>query len=92
MVESTEAKNEFIMKVSLRKAKLSSKARRSDSGIGVLKSEVSKHMRVPEENIWIDPKVNEKIWERGRKKIPGKIEIRVVKLSEDSAEVILPQQ
>ncbi|EQD38729.1 50S ribosomal protein L31e, partial [mine drainage metagenome] len=38
----------------------------------------------------IDPKVNEKIWEHGRKKIASSISVKVIKLQDGTAEVIFP--
>lgn len=90
MVENNEASNEFFLTVTLKKAGNPSVRRKADTSIEVLKEEVARHMRLGVANIWIDPKVNEMIWKRGRTKAPRKIKVRVVKLQDETAEVILP--
>lgn len=40
--------------------------------------------------IWVDNKVNEALWSRGRKHIPTKISLKVIKLEDGTAEIILP--
>jgi large subunit ribosomal protein L31e len=45
--------------------------------------EVIRHLKVlPEEEIYIDPEVNEKIWERGIENPPRKIKLTVIRHDE----------
>lgn len=67
MVE-TEVQNEIILNVPLRKAKLSSRSRRADSAVNVLKTFVSKNTKTEMSKIWIDTTVNNRIWETWRMK------------------------
>lgn len=89
MVES-ELTNEMVMNVPLRNAKKSSASRRADNAIEVLKEYVSRNSKVEKSKIWIDGRVNEKVWARGRKKIVSKLTVKVIKLQDGTAEVILP--
>ena len=89
MVE-TEVQNEIILNVPLRKAKLSSRSRRADSAVNVLKTFVSKNTKTEVSKIWIDTTVNNRIWEKGKTKIPSKLTVKVVKLQDGTAEVLLP--
>ncbi len=89
MVE-TEVQNEVILNVPLRKAKLSSERRRADTAVSVLKTFVSKNTKTEISKIWIDTTVNERLWERGRTKIPSKLTVKVIKLQDGTAEVLLP--
>lgn len=89
MVEN-ELTNEIVLNVPLRAAKRSSAARRADTAIEVLKEYVSRNTRVEKSKIWIDNRVNELVWAQGREKIKSKISVKVIKLQDGTAEVILP--
>ncbi len=52
--------------VPLRNAWNITRYKRAPRAIQIIKDEVIRHLKVlPEEEIYIDPEVNEKIWERG---------------------------
>ena len=89
MVES-ELTNEIVMNVPLRAAKRSSNSRRADSAIEILKEYVSRNTKVEKSRIWVDGRINEEVWAQGRKKIRSKLTVKVIKLQDGTAEVILP--
>jgi large subunit ribosomal protein L31e len=81
---------EILMNIPLRAAKAVPVTRRADTAISVIRHHVSRHSKTPVEDVWIDPKVNEKIWETGRKRILSSISVKVIKLQDGTAEVIFP--
>lgn len=81
---------EMLMNVPLRNAKAVSKTRRADTAVSVLKEYVSRHSKTPVEDVWVDPKVNEYLWNRGRKNVVSKVSVKVIKLQDGKAEVIFP--
>ncbi len=86
------AENERIYNIPLRDVKGVPRTRRANYAIKIVRSFVARHMKVPEENVWIDNRVNEEIWKRGIEKPPSKITVKVIKFEEeDSAEVLLPE-
>ncbi|MFG1460655.1 MAG: 50S ribosomal protein L31e [Thermoplasmataceae archaeon] len=85
-----EVTAELLMNIPLRDAKASSKIRRADTAVSIVRRHVSRHAKVPLEDVWIDPKINELIWGTGRKNIASKISVKVVKLQDGTAEVISP--
>ena len=89
MVEN-ELTNEIVLNVPLRAAKRSSASRRADTAIEVLKEYVSRSTKVEQSKSWIDNRVNESVWAQGREKIKSKISVKVIKLQDGTAEVILP--
>lgn len=89
MVES-ELTNEIVLNVPLRAARKSSSSRRADTAIEILKEYVSRNTKVEKSKIWIDSRVNETVWSRGRKKVVSKLAVKVIKLQDGTAEVILP--
>jgi large subunit ribosomal protein L31e len=82
--------NEILMNITLRKAFNSSKARRADTAIKIIKESVARFTKSDLDNVWIDGKINEEIWKRGRTKIPGNIKVKVLKLQNDEIEVLMP--
>ena len=50
---------------------------------------LSRHMKVSEENVKIDPSINLKIWERGIQNPPTRIRIRAVKFEDGIVEAEL---
>lgn len=89
MVEN-EVSNEILLNIPLRKAKFSSRKRRADSVMAIIKEYVERFTKSENDKIWIDTKVNEAVWSRGRTKIPSRIQVKIIKLQEGTTEVILP--
>ena len=89
MVEN-QYTDEILMNISLREAKNSSISRRADTAISVLREKVSRYVKIEKDKIWLDSKVNEIIWSHGRKNIPSNLKIKVIKLSDGTAEIVLP--
>ena len=57
--------------------------KRAPRAIQIIRDEVIRHLKVlPEEEIYIDPSVNEKIWERGIENPPRKIRLTVIRHDE----------
>ena len=56
----------------------------------MIRAYVSKNTRIEETKIWIDSRVNEDIWKRGRENVQSKITVKVIKLQDGTAEVLLP--
>ena len=75
--------NEAIYTIPLRKAKEVQKNRRAPYAIRIIKDYIARHMKVDEENVWIDNRVNEYIWARGIEKIPPRIRVKATKFEED---------
>ncbi|EQB73097.1 MAG: hypothetical protein AMDU4_FER2C00099G0006 [Ferroplasma sp. Type II] len=90
MVENNELSTEELITVSLRGARASSRRRRADTAISIIKDAVSKYTKSEKNMIWIDNKVNELIWDRGREHIPTKISLKIIKLEDGTTEIILP--
>ncbi|NPA74704.1 MAG: 50S ribosomal protein L31e [Euryarchaeota archaeon] len=86
------AEKEMIYNIPLRDVKNIPRSRRANYAIKLVRSFVARHMKVDEENVWIDNQVNEKIWSRGIEKPPSKITVKVIKFEEeDSVEVLMPE-
>ncbi|CAI8157125.1 MAG: Uncharacterised protein [Methanobacteriota archaeon] len=69
--------------VPLRNAWNITRYKRAPRAIQIIKNEVVKHLKVAEdETVWIDPAVNEHIWNRGIENPPRKIRLQVTRHDE----------
>lgn len=89
MVEN-QLSNEILLMIPLRKAKNSSRGRRADTAIKIIKESVARYAKSEPDKIWIDSRVNELVWSRGKKKIPQSVQVKIIKLQEGTTEVLLP--
>ena len=89
MVEN-EFSSELIINIPLRGTRRSSNSRRADSAIEIIREQVSRNTKIEKSKIWIDSSVNEDVWKRGRTKVQSKLTVKVIKLQDGTAEVLLP--
>lgn len=60
---------------------------RADRAIRLIRKFVARHFHVNQ--VIIDPLVNEYVWSKGREKPPRRITIRVIRMDESTAKVLL---
>jgi len=53
---------------------------------------VAKHTKTKPEDVWIDQKLNEHVWEHGMQHPPAKIRVKTVKFEDGLVEVSLPEE
>ncbi len=82
---------ERIYVVPLRKVKHTPSSKAAQRAVKAVRNFIKKHMKVEEDNVWIDSSVNEALWARGKYKIPSKIRVRAVKFDDGVVEVSLPE-
>ncbi len=86
------AEKEMIYNIPLRDVKNVPRSRRANYAIRIVRKFISRHMKVPEENVWIDNRVNEEIWKRGIEKPPSRITVKAIKFEEEeTVEVLIPE-
>lgn len=83
--------DERVVTIPLSKAWTLPRTKRVPGAIRVIKDYVIRHMRSTEEDVWIDPRVNEFLWARGIQKPPRRIKVRVIKFEDELVEVSLPE-
>ena len=82
---------ERIIVIPLRKTKQAPRTRRANRAVKEVRENIMRHMRVDEDNVWIDASVNQKIWERGIRNPPNKITVKAVKFDDGLVEVSLAE-
>ena len=85
-----EGDEERIMIVPLKGIKKVPRTKRAPHAIKLLKKHVARHMKVEEEDVWIDYVLNEYIWSRGIQKPPTKIKVKALKWEDGRLDVMLP--
>jgi large subunit ribosomal protein L31e len=65
------------------------RTRRASHAIGTIRAFTARHMKGNPEDIWIDPRLNEYIWERSIETIPSKVRVRAIRFEDGLIEVDL---
>ena len=82
---------ERIITIPLRKTKQAPRTKRSARAIKEIRAHIMRHMKVDEENVWIDASLNERIWQNGIKNPPSKVTVKAVKFDDGLVEVSLAE-
>ncbi|MCI0497497.1 MAG: 50S ribosomal protein L31e [Thermoplasmata archaeon] len=85
---------ERIYTIPLRDARSGGRWKRAPRSMSVIRSFVARHMKVEEDSVWIDDRINEFVWARGAQKSPRNVRVKVTKFVEDGGyvEVTLPEE
>ncbi|RLE62293.1 MAG: 50S ribosomal protein L31e [Thermoprotei archaeon] len=82
--------DEIVTTIPLRKAYYVPRQKRANKAIRLIKEYVSRHLHVS--TVKISNRVNEEIWRRNRERPPRRIRVKIVRIDEDTAEVLLPEE
>jgi large subunit ribosomal protein L31e len=66
-----------------------SRRRRAGHALLTVRRFVTRHMRGRIEDVWIDPHLNEFIWERGIQHIPRQVRVKAIRFEDGLIEVDL---
>ncbi|MCX6650792.1 MAG: 50S ribosomal protein L31e [Methanomassiliicoccales archaeon] len=83
---------ESVYIIPLIKTKTVPTTERSRRAIKEIRAYVARHMKAEEKDVWIDPKVNESIWARGKTAPPSKVRVKAVRFEDGLVEVSLPAE
>lgn len=79
---------ERVVTVPLRDVKAQAKHERADKAMSLIRSHLAKHFAVDEDDVRLDPSINEAVWSRGRKKPPSKLRVRAARFEDDGETVV----
>jgi len=80
--------DERVMTVPLRDVLAESKGKRADKAMSLVREHLAQHFNVAEEDVRLDPTVNEAVWERGRSKPPETLRVRAARFEEEGEAVV----
>jgi large subunit ribosomal protein L31e len=66
-----------------------SRRRRAGHALLTVRRFVVRHMKGAPEDVWIDPRLNEHIWERGIQSIPSQVRVKAIRFEDGLIEVDL---
>lgn len=66
-----------------------SRRRRAGHALETVRRFITRHMKGEKEDVWIDPRLNEYIWERGIQHIPSKVRVKAIRFEDGLIEVDL---
>jgi large subunit ribosomal protein L31e len=74
---------ERVITVPLRDVLAEAKHKRADKAMSIVRGHLAKQFSVDEDDIRLDPSINEAVWSRGRKKPPRKLRVRAARFEEE---------
>lgn len=85
---SADGFEERVVTVPLREAKSAPKSERADAAMTVIREQLARNFAVDEDEVRLDPSINEAVWSRGRKKPPSKLRVRAARFQEAGETVV----
>ncbi|MEZ3115230.1 50S ribosomal protein L31e [Halobaculum sp. MBLA0147] len=79
---------ERVVTVPLRDAKQAPTQEMADRAMSLIRGHLSKHFSVEEDDVRLDPALNEAVWAQGRNKPPSSIRVRAARFDEDGEVVV----
>lgn len=83
--------NEFeerVITIPLRDAKAAPNPERADKAMSIVREHLAQHFSVEEEDVRLDPSINEAVWARGRSKPPSNLRVRAARFREEGRGVV----
>ena len=69
-----------------------SRRRRAGHALTTVRRFVSRHMKGREQDVWIDPRLNEFLWRRGIQHVPREVRVRAIRFEDGLIEVDLLEE
>ena len=82
---------ERVITVPLKATKMAPRSRRAKRAVKEVREFIARHMKAEEDKVWIDTKLNEKLWERGIQNPPSRISVKATKFDDGTVEVTLSE-
>lgn len=79
---------ERVITVPLRDVKSKPRDERADAAMSIVRAHLAQHFSVEEDQVRLDPSINEAVWARGRRKPPRRIRIRAARFQEAGVGVV----
>lgn len=69
-----------------------SRRRRAGHALTTVRRFIGRHMKGREEDVWIDPRLNEYLWRRGIQHVPREVRVRAIRFEDGLIEVDLLEE
>lgn len=85
---STNDFEERVVTVPFREIKDKPVQKRADYAMRTLREHLAQHFSVDEEDVRLDPSLNEAVWANGRQNPPSKLRVRAARFVEDGEAIV----
>lgn len=85
---STENFEERVFTVPLRDVQAVSKGERAGKAMSLVRSHLAQHFSVAEDDVRLDPSINEVIWSQGRSNPPSKVRVHAARFDEEGESIV----
>lgn len=85
---STSDFEERIVTVPLRKTKAGANHEAADAAMRIIREHLANQFSVAEEEVRLDPSINEAVWARGRGQPPRKLRVRAARFEEAGERIV----
>ncbi|MFB6128529.1 MAG: 50S ribosomal protein L31e [Halorhabdus sp.] len=85
---SAEEFEERVVTVPLRDVQAVPNGERADKAMSLIRAHLAQHFSVAEDEVRLDPSINEEIWADGRSNPPRSIRVRAARFEEDGESVV----
>lgn len=76
------------MTVPLRDVRAAPKTKRADKAMTIVREHLAKHFSVAEDDVRLDPSINEAVWANGRSDPPSSLRVRAARFQEDGRGIV----
>ena len=76
------------MTVPLRDVTAEAKHKRANKAMKLVRGHLAQHFKVDEDDVRLDPSINEAIWSRGQKNPPRKLRVHAARFEEEGESVV----
>ncbi|KZN24723.1 MULTISPECIES: 50S ribosomal protein L31e [unclassified Haladaptatus] len=79
---------ERVVTVPLRDVTAEAKHKRANKAMKLVRGHLAQHFKVDEDEVRLDPSINEAIWARGQKNPPRKLRVHAARFEEEGESVV----
>jgi large subunit ribosomal protein L31e len=79
---------ERVVTVPLRDVRAEPGHQRAGRAMALVREHLAQHFGVDEDDVRLDPSINEAVWDRGRSKPPSKLRVRAARFEEEGEAVV----
>jgi large subunit ribosomal protein L31e len=85
---SAEEFEERVVTVPLRDVRAEPTGEQADRAMSIIREHLATQFSVSEDDVRLDPSLNEAVWERGRSSPPSSLRVRAARFDEEGEQVV----
>lgn len=85
---STDSFEERVITVPLRDVTAASSSEKAGKAMSIVREHLAQHFSVTEDDVRLDPSINDQIWSRGRSNPPRRVRVRAARFEEAGERIV----